>query len=75
MIKLIVVKFDDDYSLRGECERIHNQIKRVMKFDIRGFRNESKKMYSIMNFIAYQLLVITNLQNGVKETNSFANYV
>jgi len=68
-------EFDDDYSLRGECERIHNHIKRVMKFDIRGFRNESKKMYSIMNFIAYQLLVTTNLQNGVKETNSFANYV
>ena len=67
--------FDDNYSLRGECERVHNHIKRTMKFDIRGIRNDSKKLYSLMKFVAYQLLVTTNLQNEVKETNSFANYV
>ncbi|MFP4655828.1 MAG: ISNCY family transposase, partial [Methanohalobium sp.] len=67
--------FNDDYSYRKECERIHKNIKWTVKFDIRGLNNSSKKLYSIMNFVAYQLLVMTNLQNGIKETNSFANYV
>ncbi|MCM1987531.1 ISNCY family transposase, partial [Methanococcoides seepicolus] len=67
--------FDEDYSHRGECERVHKHIKWTVKFDIRGMKNSSKKLYSIMNFVAYQLLVATNLQNEVKETNSFANYV
>ncbi len=58
--------FDEDYSHRSECERVHNHIKWTVKFDIRGMKNGSKKMYSIMNFVAYQLLVLTNLQKGLK---------
>ncbi|ODV50124.1 MAG: transposase, IS4 [Methanohalophilus sp. 2-GBenrich] len=38
-------------------------------------KNASKEMYSIMKFVAYQLFVTANLQNKVKQTNSFANYV
>ena len=53
------------YKKRAECEKIHGHIKQVVKFDIRRTRNESKKLYSLLNFVAYQLLVLAELQNKV----------
>jgi hypothetical protein len=35
--------FDLVYSRRGDCERTHNNIKSIVKFDIRKVRNDSKK--------------------------------
>jgi hypothetical protein len=67
--------FEEEYAKRAECERIHKNIKWTVKFDVKGMKNASKKMYSIMKFVAYQLLVTANLQNKIKQTNSFANYV
>ncbi|AKB24620.1 hypothetical protein MSMTP_1151 [Methanosarcina sp. MTP4] len=66
--------FDEQYKKRAECEKIHGHIKDVVKFDIRRIRNESKKLYSLLNLIAYQLLVLTELQNKVKSKNSFGRY-
>jgi hypothetical protein len=62
------------YKKRAECEKIHGHIKHVVKFDIRRTRNESKKLYSLLNFVAYQLLVLTELQNMVENGNSFGRY-
>src|SRR5664280_1241981 len=62
--------FQAMYKKRAECEKIHGHIKQVVKFDIRRTRNGSKKLYSLLNFVAYQLLVLAELQNKVeKETH------
>ena len=66
--------FDEQYQKRAECEKIHGHIKCTVKFEIRGVRNESRKLYSLLNLIAYQLLVLTEIQNKVRNTNSFGIY-
>ncbi len=63
--------FDEQYKKKAECEKIHGHIKDVVKFDIQRIRNESKKLYSLLNSIASQLLVLTELQNKVRNKNSF----
>lgn len=67
-------RFKDSYSHRKECERIHNHIKDTVKFDVRRIRKESRELYSKMNFVSYQILLLTNLQNGIKPANSFEKY-
>jgi len=66
--------FDDQYKKRAECEKIHGHIKGTVKFDIRRVRNGSRKLYSLLSFIAYQLLVLTEIQNKVEDKNSFGRY-
>lgn len=66
--------FDDQYKKRAECEKIHGHIKGTVKFDIRRVRNESRKLYSLLSFIAYQLLVLTEMQNKIRDKNSFGIY-
>ena len=66
--------FDDQYKKRAECEKIHRRIKGTVKFDIRRVRNESRKIYSLLSFIAYQLLVLTEIQSEVGDKNSFGRY-
>ncbi len=67
--------FPDSCKLRQECERIHGHIKNTVKFDVRRIREQSRELYSKLNFVAYQLLLLTNLQNGVKPANAFENYI
>ncbi len=67
--------FPDSCKLRKECERIHGHIKSTVKFDIRRIREESRELYSKLNFVIYQLLLLTNLQNGIKPANAFENYI
>lgn len=62
------------YKKRGECEPKHGHIKDVVKFDIRRVRAESRKLYSLLSFIAYQLLVLTEVQNGFTKKNSFGRF-
>ena len=66
--------FKDLYKKKAECEKIHGHIKQVVKFDIRRTTNKSKKLYSHINFVAYQLLVLAELQNKVENRNSFGKY-
>ena len=54
--------FDEQYKQRAECKKIHGHIKGTVKFDIRRVRNESRVLYSLLSFIAYQLLVLTEMQ-------------
>lgn len=65
----------DSYNLREECERIHGHIKNTVKFNVRRVMEESKELYSKFNFVVYQLLLLTNLQNKVKSTHSFKIYI
>jgi len=57
--------FEEQYKKRAECEKTHGHIKSTVKFDIRRIRNVSKKLYSLLSFISYQLLVLTELQNQI----------
>ena len=63
--------FNEQYNKGDECEKIHGHIKCTVKFYIRRVRNESRKLYSLLSFIAYQLLVLTEKQNKVGNKNSF----
>jgi hypothetical protein len=62
------------YKKRGECEPKHGHIKDVVKFDIRRVRAESRKLYSLLSFVSYQLLVLTELQSGFTKRNSFGKF-
>ena len=62
------------YKKRAECEKIHAHIKEIVKFDVRKVRIESRKLYSLLSFVAYQLLVLTEIQNGVENRNSFGKF-
>ncbi len=66
--------FDYQYKMRAECEKIHGHIKGTVKFDIRKVRNQSGKLYSLLSFIAYQLLVLTEMQNKVGDKHLFGRY-
>ncbi len=67
--------FPDSCKLRQECERIHGHIKNTVKFDVRRVREESRELYSKANFVAYQLMLLTNLQNGIRPANAFEIYI
>gem|GEM_PF-6891903 len=45
-----------------------------MTFNVRYVRHTSREMYALVNFISYQLLLLTNLQNIVKPVNAFRFY-
>jgi hypothetical protein len=62
------------YKKRGECEPKHGHIKEVVKFDIRRIRSGSRELYTLLNFVAYQFLVLTELQNKLKSRNSFGRF-
>jgi len=65
------VTFNDSYQNRRECERIHGHIKETVKFDVRGIPEDSKELYTKLSFVAYQILLLTNIQNGVKPEKLF----
>jgi len=54
------------YPLRGHQERIHSNIKKTVKFDVRHVHNKNKELHSLWSFVSYQLLCLTSMQNGLK---------
>lgn len=66
--------FDEVYRKRSKCESIHAHIKDTVTFNVRGIRFRSKELYALVNFISYQLLLLTNIQNNVKPVNAFKFY-
>ncbi len=44
--------FKELYKKRAECEKIHGHIKDTVKFDVRKVRKQSRKLYSLLNFVA-----------------------
>ena len=67
--------FEEMYKIRCDCEKTHNHIKSIVKFDVRKIREESKEFNILMNFVSYQLLILARLQNGLFPTHGFAEYV
>jgi len=62
-------------SIKRELNvKIHGQIKCTVKFEITRVKNESRKLYFLLSFTAYQLLVLTEIQNKVGNKNSFEIY-
>ena len=66
--------FDLVYSGRGDCERTHNNIKSIVKFDVRKVRNDSKRLYVLANFVIYQILLLGHLQNKIVPVQQLAQY-
>ncbi len=62
------------YKKRGECEPTHRHMKNTLKFEIRKVRVESRGLYSLLSFVAYQFLTLTELQNCLQEKNSFGRF-
>ncbi|HDL16157.1 MAG TPA: IS4/IS5 family transposase, partial [Euryarchaeota archaeon] len=66
--------FGKSYKERSECERINDYIKDTVKFNVKGIPNDSKELYSKLSFVAYQMMILNNIQNGIEPVNSFARY-
>lgn len=66
--------FDETYAQRTDCERTHNHIKSLVKFDVRKVCNTSKRLYVLENFVVYQILLLGHLQNKILPVQQFAHY-
>jgi hypothetical protein len=66
--------FDEVYAKRTDCERTHNHIKSVVKFDVRKICNASKRLYILANFVVYQILLLGHLQNNISPVQQFSHY-
>jgi len=42
-------------------KKIQGHIENIVKFEIRGIKKGSRKLYSCLNFIEYQLVVLADL--------------
>jgi len=69
------VVFQKKKDTRQDCERFHKHLKHILKFDVRSIRKESRQLYVTLNFVVYQFMLLANLQNNVRNPNSFANYI
>ena len=54
------------YKFRGHQERIHANIKKTVKFDVRYVHNKNKKLHTLWSFISYQLFCLISMQNKLK---------
>jgi hypothetical protein len=59
---------------REACERKHAHLKNTVKFDVRGYRKDSRALYVMMNFLTFQLMTLAHFQNNFPNTTSFAGY-
>lgn len=67
--------FDLKCSSRSNCERKHSHIKNIVDFDIRGIPNQSKNLYTLMKFVAYQILMLVHTQLKFEDLNCFRKYI
>jgi len=61
-------------SNRGLCEEKHAQYKTILKFNVKGYRENSRELYSILDFISLQCMFLTYLQNNSQNT-SFSRFI
>jgi len=71
-VNLRDTKFDEVYRKRTDCERTHSHLKALFKFDVRHVRDASKRLYVLLNFVAYQIVLLGNLQNNVHKVKQFS---
>jgi len=60
---------------RNDCERKHKHIKDTVKFDIRGLLHTTKEMYTYVNFVSYQILMLAHSQLKFTKENEFCKYI
>ena len=66
---------EERYKNRTACERKHSQIKKIVKFDVIGYRSETRGLYVSLNFIAFQIMTLAQLQNRFQNPTSLAKYL
>ena len=66
--------FKEAFSSRRECEPIHKHIKEVVKFDVRKIRAKSRELYMLLSFVAYQMLVLMEIQSQSTNKNTFGKF-
>ena len=65
--------FENKMKNHGDCERKHSHIKSTVKFDVKGYWEDSREFNAILNFVCFQLLDLSRLQCGIKNPE-FCNY-
>jgi uncharacterized protein Usg len=61
--------FEEKRKKRQTIERSNGHTKSVVTFDVRKIQKKSRELYTIGRFVAYQLLMLANLQNGIEKIN------
>lgn len=56
------------------CERTHNHIKSLVKFDVRKVNNTSKRLYVLANFMVYQTLILGKIRTKFDRSRNFHIY-
>jgi hypothetical protein len=59
---MLEISRSKNYTKKAEWEGIHGHIKDTIKFEVRRVRKVDREISSSLNFIAYQLLLLTELQ-------------
>ena len=60
-------KFEENIKTRQPVERSNRHIKGRVTFDMRKIQKKSREFYSIVRFVAYQFMILINLQNKVEK--------
>ncbi|WP_394697802.1 transposase [uncultured Methanomethylovorans sp.] len=66
---LVDEKFEEKIKTRQPIERSNRHIKGRVTFDVRKIQTNSRELYSIVRFVAYQFMILTNLQNKIENIN------
>jgi len=67
--------WEEIYQERGDCERKHAQIKNTVKFDVYGYRKESRSLYTKLHFISFQMMMLGQLVNNLPNPTSLSRYL
>ena len=72
---LLNPNFEEEYKVRGSCERNHSHMKATCNFTVHGIRNESKKFYMMKRFVSYQFILFTNIMRGMTNIQCSSCYI
>lgn len=67
--------WEESYRERSDCERKHAQIKNTVKFDVLGYRKESRSLHVKFHFLTFQLMMLGQLENNIPNPTSLARYL
>jgi hypothetical protein len=60
-------KFEEKIKTRQPIERSNRHIKGRVAFDVRKIQKNSRELYSVLRFVAYQLMTLASLQNKIEK--------
>ncbi len=64
---LVDENFEEKIKTRQPIKRSNRPIKDRVTFDVRKIRKNSRELYLIVRFVAYQFMILTNLQNKIEK--------